>query len=152
MNVTATLGVELGPSATPDEVEAAMDLTSLSADDPIGLLSNDPDKFFGRTTKVCTCSSIEVGQRNTFWHEVKHKTNHCTDNVDHVHCVSNDASNLVHVDHEYSCAVASLPPVMSVNRSTFVAYLSSTRLLLRRPWTSQRSQTEHQRRCRRTGR
>ncbi len=29
-----------------------MDLTSLSADDPIGLLSNDPDKFFGRTTKV----------------------------------------------------------------------------------------------------
>lgn len=53
MNVTATLGVELAPSATPDEVEAAMDLTSLSADDPIGLLSNDPDKFFGRTTKVC---------------------------------------------------------------------------------------------------
>ena len=53
VNVTATLGVELAPSATPDEVEAAMDLTSLSADDPIGLLSNDPDKFFGRTTKVC---------------------------------------------------------------------------------------------------
>ena len=52
MNVTATLGVELAPGATPDEVEAAMDLTSLSADDPIGLLSNDPDKFFGRTTKV----------------------------------------------------------------------------------------------------
>lgn len=50
--MTATLGVELAPGATPDEVEAAMDLTSLSADDPIGLLSNDPDKFFGRTTKV----------------------------------------------------------------------------------------------------
>lgn len=52
VNVTATLGVELAPGATPDEVEAAMDLTSLSADDPIGLLSHDPDKFFGRTTKV----------------------------------------------------------------------------------------------------
>ncbi|DBA75632.1 TPA: hypothetical protein ACH3X2_009068 [Trebouxia sp. C0005] len=52
VNVTATLGVELAPGATPDEVEAAMDLTSLSADDPIGLLSNDPDKFFGRTTKA----------------------------------------------------------------------------------------------------
>ena len=52
VNVTATLGVELAPGATPDEVKAAMDLTSLSADDPIGLLSNDPDKFFGRTTKV----------------------------------------------------------------------------------------------------
>ena len=50
--MTATLGVELAPGATPDEVEAAMDLTSLSADDPIGLLSHDPDKFFGRTTKV----------------------------------------------------------------------------------------------------
>ena len=56
MNVTATLGVELAPGATPDEVKAAMDLTSLSADDPIGLLSNDPDKFFGRTTKVNTLS------------------------------------------------------------------------------------------------
>ena len=52
VNVTATLGVEMAPGATPDEVEAALDLTSLSADDPIGLLSNDPDKFFGRTTKV----------------------------------------------------------------------------------------------------
>lgn len=53
MNVTATLGVQMAPGATPDEVEAALDLTSLSADDPIGLLSNDPDRFFGRTTKVC---------------------------------------------------------------------------------------------------
>lgn len=53
VNVTATLGVDLAPGATPDEVEAAMDLTSLSADEPIGLLSNDADKFFGRTTKVC---------------------------------------------------------------------------------------------------
>ena len=52
VNVTATLGVKMAPGATPDEVEAALDLTSLSADDPIGLLSNDPDKFFGRTTKV----------------------------------------------------------------------------------------------------
>lgn len=50
--MTATLGVDLAPGATPDEVEAAMDLTSLSADEPIGLLSNDADKFFGRTTKV----------------------------------------------------------------------------------------------------
>ena len=52
VNVTATLGVDLAPGATPDEVEAAMDLTTLSADEPIGLLSNDADKFFGRTTKV----------------------------------------------------------------------------------------------------
>ena len=56
VNVTATLGVDMAPGATPDEVEAAMDLTSLSADDPIGLLSNDPDKFFGRTTKVGSAS------------------------------------------------------------------------------------------------
>ena len=59
VNVTATLGVEMAPGATPDEVEAALDLTSLSADDPIGLLSNDPDKFFGRTTKV-TYASLSV--------------------------------------------------------------------------------------------
>ena len=59
VNVTATLGVEMAPGATPDEVEAALDLTSLSADDPIGLLSNDPDKFFGRTTKV-TSASLSV--------------------------------------------------------------------------------------------
>lgn len=58
VNVTATLGVDLAPGATPDEVEAAMDLTSLSADEPIGLLSNDADKFFGRTTKVCSVPEV----------------------------------------------------------------------------------------------
>lgn len=60
VNVTATLGVEITPGATTDEVEAALDLTSLSADDPIGLLSNDPDRFFGRTTKVCHMLLVET--------------------------------------------------------------------------------------------
>ena len=53
VNVTATLGVNVPPNASPDDVRSALDVTNLSADDPIAMLAANPDKFFGRTTKVC---------------------------------------------------------------------------------------------------
>lgn len=52
VNVTATLGVNVPPNASPDDVRSALDVTNLSADDPIAMLAANPDKFFGRTTKV----------------------------------------------------------------------------------------------------
>jgi len=55
VNVTATLGVNVPPNASPDDVRSALDVTNLSADDPIAMLAANPDKFFGRTTKVCPC-------------------------------------------------------------------------------------------------
>ena len=53
VNVTATLGVNVPPNASPDDVRSALDMTNLSADDPIAMLAVNPDRFFGRTTKVC---------------------------------------------------------------------------------------------------
>lgn len=52
VNVTATLGVDVPPGASSDDVTEALDLKNLSADEAIGLLSENPDKFLGRTTKV----------------------------------------------------------------------------------------------------
>jgi hypothetical protein len=52
VNVTATLGVDVPPGASSDEVKAALEVTNLSADDPIAMLAHNPDKFFGRTTKA----------------------------------------------------------------------------------------------------
>ena len=52
VNVTATLEADVPTGATEQEINEALEITSLSADDPIDMLSHDPDKFFGRTTKV----------------------------------------------------------------------------------------------------
>lgn len=52
MNVTATLGVNVPPDASADDIKTALEVTNLSADDPIAMLAQNPDKFFGRTTKV----------------------------------------------------------------------------------------------------
>lgn len=52
VNVTATLGVDVPPNASADDIKAALEVTNLSADDPINMLAQNPDKFFGRTTKV----------------------------------------------------------------------------------------------------
>ncbi len=59
VNVTATLGVDVPPNASADDIKAALEVTNLSADDPINMLAQNPDKFFGRTTKVgCLLSSL----------------------------------------------------------------------------------------------
>ena len=42
----------MAPNASPDDVRSALDVTNLSADDPIAMLAANPDRFFGRTTKV----------------------------------------------------------------------------------------------------
>lgn len=52
VNVTATLGVDVPPNASADDIKTALEVTNLSADDPIAMLAQNPDKFFGRTTKV----------------------------------------------------------------------------------------------------
>ena len=52
VNVTATLGVDVPPNASADDIKSALEVTNLSADDPIAMLAQNPDKFFGRTTKV----------------------------------------------------------------------------------------------------
>jgi hypothetical protein len=51
-NVSATLGLDLPGNATEEDVAAALEVQKLSADRPIELLSEDPDSFFGRTTKT----------------------------------------------------------------------------------------------------
>ena len=58
VNVTATLGVNVPPNASPDDVRSALDVTNLSADDPIAMLAANPDRFFGRTTKVLLCPRV----------------------------------------------------------------------------------------------
>ena len=35
-----------------EEIAAALEVQRLSADEPIAMLSQDPERFFGRTTKV----------------------------------------------------------------------------------------------------
>ncbi|KAK9837118.1 hypothetical protein WJX81_003998 [Elliptochloris bilobata] len=52
VNVTATLGVDVPPGASADDINAALEVASLSADDPIAMLAANPDRFFGRTTKA----------------------------------------------------------------------------------------------------
>lgn len=44
--------VEIPDGASSDDVRTAFNVKSISADDPIEMLVTDPDKFFGRTTKV----------------------------------------------------------------------------------------------------
>lgn len=52
VNVTATLPVEPSENATRQEVEAAMLVQELSADDSIEMLSKQPAQFFDRTIKA----------------------------------------------------------------------------------------------------
>ena len=60
-NVSATLGVDLPNNATEEDVAAALEVQRLSADRPIELLSQDPDSFFGRTTKTLDVG-VEAGE------------------------------------------------------------------------------------------
>lgn len=60
-NVTAALGVELPEGATEEDIAAALDVQKLSADAPIEMLSEDPDRFFGRTTKTLDVE-VQSGQ------------------------------------------------------------------------------------------
>lgn len=52
VNVSASLPVDVPPGASNDDVQTAFNVKSISADEPIKMLVEDPDKFFGRTTKV----------------------------------------------------------------------------------------------------
>ncbi len=67
VNVTATLGVDVPPGASPDDVTEALDLKNLSADGAIGLLSEDPDKFLGRTTKVILLMALLESFSKSSW-------------------------------------------------------------------------------------
>jgi len=57
-NVSAVMGVDLPQDATEADIATALEVQRLSADRPIELLSQDPDSFFGRTTKT-----LDVGVR-----------------------------------------------------------------------------------------
>lgn len=52
VKVSASLPVDVPPGASDDDVRTAFNVKSISADEPIQMLVQDPDKFFGRTTKV----------------------------------------------------------------------------------------------------
>ncbi len=52
VKVSASLPVDVPPGASDDAVRAAVNVKQISADEPIQMLVEDPDKFFGRTTKV----------------------------------------------------------------------------------------------------
>ncbi|KAL4452476.1 hypothetical protein ABPG75_008138 [Micractinium tetrahymenae] len=63
-NVTAMLGVDVPPGATEEEIAAALEVERLSADKPIEMLSEDPDRFFGRTTQALEVQ-VESGMHAT---------------------------------------------------------------------------------------
>jgi hypothetical protein len=44
--------VYIPPSATEEDISAALEIEKLSADSPLELLERDPDAFFGRTTEI----------------------------------------------------------------------------------------------------
>lgn len=52
VKLSAALPVDVPADASPDDVRAAYNVKSISADHPIQLLVTDPDKFFGRTAKA----------------------------------------------------------------------------------------------------
>ncbi|CAL8464733.1 g4268 [Coccomyxa elongata] len=62
VNVTATLGVDVPPNASADDIKTALEVTNLSADDPIAMLAQNPDKFFGRTTKALDVTAEPDGK------------------------------------------------------------------------------------------
>jgi len=51
-NVSTSLPVYIPPSATEEDISAALEIEKLSADSPLELLERDPDAFFGRTTEI----------------------------------------------------------------------------------------------------
>ncbi|KAK9803015.1 hypothetical protein WJX72_000035 [[Myrmecia] bisecta] len=65
VNVTATLGVDVPPGASEDDIKTALEVANLSADDPIAMLSKNPDKFFGRTTKALDVTASSDGSGAT---------------------------------------------------------------------------------------
>ena len=70
MNVSASLPVDVPPGASDDDVRTAFNVKSISADEPIKMLVDDPDKFFGRTTKVCGgLPTTVVGQLPKLQHQ-----------------------------------------------------------------------------------
>ena len=52
VNVTATLGLDLPSNSSHSSVQAELAVKNLSADEAIHMLSQFPDKFLARTTKV----------------------------------------------------------------------------------------------------
>ena len=75
-NVSATLGVDVPGNATEEDIATALEVQKLSADRPIELLSQNPDLFFGRTTRTLDVGvhangddveKIENRPSNSFW-------------------------------------------------------------------------------------
>ncbi|KAK9813648.1 hypothetical protein WJX73_001491 [Symbiochloris irregularis] len=60
VNISATLPLDLPEGASQDDIDDALEVTNLSADDPIAMLSSNPDKFFGRTTKALDVTAEPV--------------------------------------------------------------------------------------------
>ena len=94
VNVTATLGVNVPPNASPDDVRSALDVTNLSADDPIAMLAANPDRFFGRTTKVSPLLAL--------CHSKSTKGRYCV----HASPCCNEREFQCHSEGLYSCLVA----------------------------------------------
>ncbi len=55
VKVSASLPVDVPAGASSEDVRTAMNVKSISADEPIQMLVTDPDKFFGRTRRVHRC-------------------------------------------------------------------------------------------------
>jgi hypothetical protein len=60
-NVSAVLGVDVPPGSSSEDAAAALEVQRLSADKPIELLSQDPNAFFGRTTKTLDVGVTPLG-------------------------------------------------------------------------------------------
>lgn len=70
-NVTATIGVPIPEDATEEEIRVALAVHRLSADEYIQQLSQDPDMFFGRTTKALDVDVRPLDVSSVEWRPAK---------------------------------------------------------------------------------
>ena len=61
-NVTAVLESHFPPSATEEDILAALEVQQLSADNGVQMLSDDPDAFFGRTTQTLNAKGKQTSE------------------------------------------------------------------------------------------
>jgi len=71
-NVTAVLEAHVSEYASEGEVDAALLAKEMSADGGIQMLTDDPDRFFGRTTQALNARAQTIGNITT---EVVHPDN-----------------------------------------------------------------------------
>ncbi len=116
VNISAAIPVDVAPDASEGDVRAAVNVKSLSADGPINLLANNPDKFFGRTTKACIdlrqlqISDTEPLQTPYPTHKSRRDNSSSADGP--INLLANNPDKF-RAHHQGSCAARRQPPSLT---------------------------------------